>query len=184
MLRYLNESNIRINHTIQVLQEIPIETESIIVVPMYHRGIYSHSYLPQNDAFSLALQFVEGIVFLYQLRIAHLDIKPSNAVVDEHSRRLYIIDFSLSKQFSGEDDMIEGFRETEGWTAPEIGENKGVTRCFSAKRADGRTCGKVVQFIYNRTEERSYNGKCLLDTATVRHVYSTRKGSSPSTQTG
>ncbi|TDL13949.1 hypothetical protein BD410DRAFT_312882, partial [Rickenella mellea] len=58
---------------------------------------YRQSNLSATYAFSLALQPIEGIAFLHQHRIAHQDIMPSNAVVDEHSRRFYVIDFSLSK---------------------------------------------------------------------------------------
>ncbi|KAL6308170.1 kinase domain-containing protein, partial [Sparassis latifolia] len=65
-------------------------------------------------------QVVEGVSFLHEQNIAHLDIKDTNFVVDIDTGRIYIIDYGLARRVQGPDDEVEGFRGTEDWVAPEV----------------------------------------------------------------
>ncbi|TDL20628.1 kinase-like protein [Rickenella mellea] len=101
---------------------------------------------------SLARQFIDGVTFMHEHGVAHLDLNPSNVVVDLKTQLLRIIDFSLSiRVYGGEDaDMIGYFVGTLGWTAPEVGKPDRQPRRFSATRADVWACGKVVKDLWGR----------------------------------
>ncbi|PCH41524.1 hypothetical protein WOLCODRAFT_163170 [Wolfiporia cocos MD-104 SS10] len=85
-------------------------------------------------------EIVEGIAFLHEHNISHLDLKPTNIVVDVSTQKVYIIDFNLARQPQHEDEQISGYVGTEDWTAPEVGEH-----CYSPIRADRWTAGKLIQ---------------------------------------
>ena len=54
-----------------------------------------------DDIVSLCLQFIEGMAFFHQRKVAHCDLKPGNVVVDTTLEsktlpRLFIIDVDLA----------------------------------------------------------------------------------------
>ncbi|KAI0297213.1 hypothetical protein B0F90DRAFT_1918828 [Multifurca ochricompacta] len=61
----------------------------------------------------LEIQFLEGVAFLHERKITHLDLKPDNVVIDvegdKHHQRLWIIDFGLSVFVEEEETMIRGY---------------------------------------------------------------------------
>jgi serine/threonine protein kinase len=99
----------------------------------------------------LICQFLEGVSFLHGSRIAHLDLKPENVLVDRTGKepRLSIIDFGMSILVEDTETTVTGFRGTPSWTAPEIGVDDGPMMTYSAILADRWSCGRMLQHISN-----------------------------------
>ena len=85
----------------------------------------------QSNLFSIAKQLIEGVAFMHEQGVAHLDIKPENIIVDSSTGRLSIIDYSVSQRVSGPDEMFAGFSGTLGHVAPKVGHEP-----YSPIRAD------------------------------------------------
>uniref|UniRef100_A0A8R7UWM3 non-specific serine/threonine protein kinase n=1 Tax=Triticum urartu TaxID=4572 RepID=A0A8R7UWM3_TRIUA len=70
----------------------------------------------------------EGVYYLHQLRIIHMDLKPQNVLLDDHmvSR---IADFGLSRRLSGSQSraITENKLGTLGYMAPEFIHNGEIT---------------------------------------------------------
>ncbi|KAH9014864.1 kinase-like domain-containing protein [Lactarius hengduanensis] len=99
----------------------------------------------------LRVQFLEGVTFLHEYGIAHLDLKPENTLVDGKrgslSPQLSIIDFGLSVFVESEETLVEGFRGTPSWAAPEAGSEHGPVKKYSAVLADRWSCGQVLKYF-------------------------------------
>jgi serine/threonine protein kinase len=91
---------------------------------------------------------VKGVAYLHASGVAHLDLKPDNLVYDA-TGQLKIIDFDLAVRVKDEEQEIEGYRGTPGWTAPEIGHEGGPKRRYSAIKADRWACGRILQTFLN-----------------------------------
>jgi serine/threonine protein kinase len=97
---------------------------------------------------TMRTQFLEAVSFLHKHKVAHLDLKPGNALVDiKPSPRLSLIDFGLSIFVDDETTEVVGYRGTPTWSAPEVGTVDGPKLKFKAILADRWSCGKVLQFI-------------------------------------
>jgi hypothetical protein len=136
------------NHTVPILDEIALGVEKIIVMPI-------ETVLPdvvdsvfKTSGEDLAGQFLEGVLFMHEQRVAHLDLKPENILVTATSSpRLLIIDFGVSVQVPEQDSWIEGYRGTDGWTAPEL---DGSDPRYQPIRADLWSAGQVLQYFAGR----------------------------------
>ncbi|KAI0298015.1 kinase-like domain-containing protein, partial [Multifurca ochricompacta] len=99
----------------------------------------------------LGVQFLEGVAFMHEHKVAHLDLKPNNLVVAFHdqssTRWLSIIDFGISVFVEGEETEVNGYRGTpsSSWVAPEVGSEDGPRRSYSAILADRWACGRMIQ---------------------------------------
>ena len=73
------------------------------------------------------MQFMEGVAYLQQSSVAHLDLKPDNIVVqwDPKSKEvnLAIIDFNIAV-FADLELTISRSDGMPGWSAPEISAEK------------------------------------------------------------
>ncbi|RXW22114.1 hypothetical protein EST38_g3738 [Candolleomyces aberdarensis] len=78
---------------------------------------------------------VEGVAYLHANGVAHLDLKLDNLLYNV-TGQLKIIDFDVAVLVQDEEEKIEGYRGTPGWTAPEIGREDGPTQSYSAIKAD------------------------------------------------
>ncbi|KAI9456023.1 kinase-like domain-containing protein [Lactarius psammicola] len=101
---------------------------------------------------SLQNQLLEGVWFLHEHGIAHLDLKPGNILVGYTDAlsflpRLSIIDFGISIRVEGEETLVKGYRGTPGWSAPEVGTEYGTPKEYSAIRADLWSCGQLLWHI-------------------------------------
>ncbi|KAI0093351.1 kinase-like domain-containing protein [Irpex rosettiformis] len=97
-----------LNHTLPA-EVIPCSGTYLILTPfIMEASIVTWESL--DEIFVVAEQYLEGLQFMHQLGIAHLDLHAENLMYDRepHSttgplatrgRRAYIIDFGLSKQF-------------------------------------------------------------------------------------
>jgi serine/threonine protein kinase len=79
---------------------------------------FLHSNTSASDVGRLALQFLEGVEYLQQSSIAHLDLKPDNIVVQRDPKSnqvdLAIIDFSISV-FADVESTISASCGTPEW---------------------------------------------------------------------
>ena len=141
------------NHTIKVLHVHHFlhhrsdKFDDIIVMPWQS---------PLNDflsgfptmAESLWHQFLEGVSFLHEHGIAHLDLKPGNVLVGYSDKpRLTLIDFGISVRAKSEEIKVEGYRGTPLWSAPEVGTEYGPKMRYSPILADRWSCGRVLRHI-------------------------------------
>jgi serine/threonine protein kinase len=102
-----------------------------------------------GDVELLALQFLEGVVYLQHSAVAHLDLKPDNIVVqwDPKSKKvdLTIIDFNIAV-FADIEPIISASSGTAGWCAPEVSAGKP----YNPLLADRWSCGRVLAFFMER----------------------------------
>ena len=89
------------NHTIPLLEVIPSDIGPIILMPP---AWPLNSINIQPIAEHLMSQLMEGIRFMHQHKVAHLNLKPNNILV--RGEQLWIINFSLSVRVSSADTMI------------------------------------------------------------------------------
>ena len=139
------------NHAIELHGTVVAMTR-VIALPW---RIPLHDYRKDTEsAASFPKQFLEGVAFLHDQKVAHLDLKPDNVVVDgvdpERPPRLLIIDFGVSIRVDDEDTTIEGFRGTLPWVAPEVGMPNGPTMEYSPIRADRWACGQMMTVLKRR----------------------------------
>jgi serine/threonine protein kinase len=154
ILKHLNEIKSAANHTIE-LHGIVCNSIAKVIALRYRIPLneYFRFHHPPESAASFPEQFLEGVAFLHEYRIAHLDLKPGNVVVDDldrerkHPPRLVIIDFGLSIFVEDEHTTIEGFCGTPPWVAPEVGTRDGPDMTYSAILADRWACGRMVDYI-------------------------------------
>jgi serine/threonine protein kinase len=153
-LQYLGDFKERSNHTIPLLDVIDLSIgKTIIVLPWKSPldKVLECRDRP-DDVVSLCLQFVEGVAFLHQHKVAHCDLKPGNVVVDTISEsetfpRLFIIDFDLAQYVESEETMTKGWCGTPPWMAPELGSSDGPIQRYSPILADRWACGRMVKYF-------------------------------------
>ena len=132
------------NHTIALLDQVALETKTIIVMPeerMLRDVPVSVFKASGND---IAHQFLEGVRFMHKNKVAHLDLKPENILVTKTTSplRLHINDYGESLQVDTEESWVEGYRGTKGWAAPEVQDKQ-----YQPIRADLWSAGQVLQYI-------------------------------------
>lgn len=93
---------------------------------------------------SLAFQFLEGVRFLHEHKVAHLDLKPPNIVITA-TNHLQIIDFGVSVLVSELESRIVGYRGTEGWAAPELENDPDAE--YQPIRADLWSSGRILKYL-------------------------------------
>jgi hypothetical protein len=136
------------NHTVPILDEVALGVEKIIVMPKEKvlPDVPDSVFKTRGD--DLARQFLDGVQFMHEQRVAHLDLKPENILVTATSSpRLLIIDFDVSVRVPEQDSWIEGYRGTEGWTAPEL---DGSNPRYQPIRADLWSVGRILRYFAGR----------------------------------
>ena len=156
LLEYLNDIKTPLNHTIPLLEVIDLSIGKMVIVLPWKlpldEALRFHGR--RDDAEFLCTQFIEGVAFLHQHKVAHCDIKPGNVVVDtklesKTSPRLYIIDFDIAQFVESEETMTEGWCGTPPWIAPELGSRDGPIQRYSPILADRWACGRMIQYFEN-----------------------------------
>ncbi len=155
ILQYLQAFRSAKNLTIELLHTFGLNrnnVDEVIVMPwLPPLKDYLKSYVGDSRCLvvSFRLQLLEGVQFLHDHFVAHLDLKPDNILVGgvDSEPRLSIIDFGLSVWAENEDVLVGCYRGTPSWSAPEVGEHRGPVRQYSAVLADRYSCGRVLQYL-------------------------------------
>jgi len=150
LLQYLGGIKASSNHTIPLLDVIDSDIGKTIVVLPWKTPLDEVLQFRDrpDDVVSLCLQFIEGVAFLHQHKVAHCDIKPGNVVADSKSKtlpRLFIIDFDLAQFVESEETMTDGWCGTPPWIAPELGSRDGPIQRYSPILADRWACGRMIK---------------------------------------
>ena len=158
IIRRLHATPSEANHTIRLLDIIQVIVpptnilRTVIVMPWQMtlaQWLGEKSF--RNEVESLRIQFLEGVAFLHKHGVAHLDLKPSNLLVNGKrgslSPRLSIIDFGLSVFVESEKTEVTGYCGTPSWVAPEVGTQHGPVMKYSAILADRWSCGQVLLYF-------------------------------------
>jgi serine/threonine protein kinase len=142
------------NHTIKLLRVIHSDcVADIIVMPWQSPlNIFLRRHASLDMVVLLRFQIMEGVWFLHEHLIAHLDLKPENIFVGHTDSlsplaRLSIGDYGISVRVEDEESTVEGYRGTPFWSAPEVGTEDGPKLKYSAIRADRWSCGRVVHYL-------------------------------------
>jgi len=154
LLQYLSSITSPSNHAIPLLATFQLSLGTFIVIPEATTLTLGFKFGDfQGKVADLSQQLVDGVAFLHDNGIAHLDIKPGNIVVTRRSH-LYIIDFDISVRIDCPGELIDEWLGTPGWMAPEIGEEHGPRHLYDPIRADLWSCGLLLQYLAtNRGEE-------------------------------
>ena len=160
LLQYLGSITSACNHTIPLLETFDLNVGKFIVTPEatpLDLGCQLGHF--HGKIADLSRQLVDGVAFLHENGVAHLDIKPGNIVVTRRSR-LQIIDFDISVRVDGPDELIDQWFGTPRWMAPEIGDQHGSRCLYSPIRADLWSCGLVLQYLASEhgKEEDTFAG--------------------------
>ncbi len=151
-LKYLTDIKAPSNHAIPLLDVVDLTIgKTIIVLPLESPLQNVLRYRDRSDnVVSLCLQFIEGVAFLHQHKVAHCDLKPDNVVVhigveSRVSPRLFLIDFDLAQYVESAETMTEGWCGTPPWIAPELGSRDGPIQRYSPILADRWACGEMIK---------------------------------------
>jgi serine/threonine protein kinase len=103
-----------------------------------------------NDVQSFCTQFIEGMAFLHQHKVAHCDLQPGNVVVNTRFESLtlpwlFIIDFGLALLVKSEEMMIEGWCGTLPWIAPKVGTKDSPAQWYGPVLADQWACRQMIK---------------------------------------
>lgn len=158
------------NHIIPLLDSVTTEMGPVVVlpcgVPLSEDGLKFRGH----DIVRLGRQFIEGLAYLHQQRIAHLDLKPSNIVYECSTKNIWIIDLDCAVWCDGVEELVTTARGTIGWAAPEVNlddsdsnpptgtssahADAGSTP-YSPIRADLWSAGKVLAFLHTEKADAS-----------------------------
>ncbi|CAG8669965.1 9325_t:CDS:1 [Paraglomus brasilianum] len=121
------------------------DCQPLLMLAYKSNGLLGFVDLTEVQCISLVKQLLEGVGFLHEHNIAHLDIKFSNLVIDHQSNKLLIIDYGLPQQLKSKETMLAGYRGTEGYAAPEVDNDKP----FNPICADLWSTGTVIHELLN-----------------------------------
>lgn len=143
---YLHSRPYQSPHIISIIDVVPSTTREWLILPNLH-SIAKQWFLGENGPgrrVRLGWGLIKGLAFLHKHNIAHRDIKPDNLVRDRDFN-LKIIDFDIAIKVEDENTEVKGYWGTEGWTAPEIGqEDDSPKPTYSPIKADRWSCGRVI----------------------------------------
>ncbi|KAI9458967.1 kinase-like domain-containing protein [Russula earlei] len=154
-LQYLNGIKEPANRTIPLLEVIRLDIGKQLIMLPWRSPLHEVLLFRQcpDDIVSLCAQFIEGVSFLHNHKVAHCDLKPGNIVVDleQQPAQLFIIDFNLAEFVKSEETMVEGWCGTPPWIAPEVGTQDGPAQWFSPILADRWACGEMIRYFAQYT---------------------------------
>ncbi|KAK2463965.1 hypothetical protein APHAL10511_004016 [Amanita phalloides] len=151
VLEYLRTIQPQSSRIISLIEVVPTNAGKYAIFPKRH-SVESNLPMWPNDLrlhdkiAQLGWDLIEGLAYLHEHGVAHLDIKPGNLVYTDDFH-LQIIDLDSAVRARSENDMVEGVHGTQGWMAPEIGER----RVFSPIRADRWSCGQVLLWFLEQS---------------------------------
>lgn len=154
ILNYLAQFDTDYNHAIRPIRFWPVQGGMMVSLPPGGKWI-THIEDVSKHLGGLVRQLIEGICFLHECNVAHLDIKPSNLVIPPTYGRLSIIDFNISVYLKGPSDKKLHRRVgSKGYMAPEVGSVP-----YDPVKADLYSCGVVIKELcelVKSSSERSF----------------------------
>jgi len=151
LLEYLHRASGPGNHTIPFTTVLSTQTDKVISMP-YRTPLNECGTLPVPTVAKFGRQILEAVQFMHGQRIAHRDLKPENVVVDLHKHQLSIIDYDLAMFVNGRNEMVHGYVGTDGFTAPEVGDDW-KERYYSPIAADLWATGSVLEFLLSLSDD-------------------------------
>ncbi|KAE8574245.1 hypothetical protein XENTR_v10003344 [Xenopus tropicalis] len=113
-------------YIIQMFDAVEMPSEIFLVLEYVEGGmlferIIDESYqLMEVDAMVFVRQICEGIFYMHQMYVLHLDLKPENIVcVSPTSHMVKIIDFGLARRFKPQNKLKVSFGTSE-FLSPEV----------------------------------------------------------------
>ena len=146
ILNYLRTIRPQSVHVISLIDAIPSTNREWLILPKLHsidQRLMNRG--GSSGRVRLGWGLIKGLAYLHEHKVAHQDIKPENLVCDGDFR-LQIIDFDVAIRVQDENTMIDEYRGTENWTAPEMGKEDGPTPMYSPIKADRWSCGRVLLY--------------------------------------
>ena len=151
LLEFLHRTLTPDNHTIPFTIILSTQSDTVISMP-YQEPLNECSTLSVHMAANFGRQLLEAVRFMHVQGVAHRDLKPENVVVDLGMHQLFIIDYDLAIFVDGRDDMVHGYVGTDGFTAPEVGDDW-KERYYSPIAADLWATGRVLEFLLSRSND-------------------------------
>ena len=94
ILSYLAKFDSPDNHAIRPVASRVCERGTLLLLP--HAGVTVCDYQGHAHLVSFASQFLRGVAFLHEHKVAHCDLKTKNVVVDRDTGHVTLIDFDLA----------------------------------------------------------------------------------------
>ena len=151
LLEFLHRISAPDNHTIPFTIILYARNDTVISMP-YRQPLHECRAISVHMAANFGRQLLEAVQFMHARRVAHRDLKPENVVVDLDMLRLFIIDYDLAMWVGGRNDMVHGYVGTDGFTAPEVGDDW-KERYYSPIAADLWATGRVLEFLLLRSHD-------------------------------
>ncbi len=151
ILEYLRTIEPSCKYIVRLVETVSSNIGTCIVLPKRHSVDLELRLFPDYGSvrgrlIEFSRNLLEGLSFLHEHKIAHLDIKPRNLVYTDDFL-LQIIDFDIAVQLADINDQIDEYCGTKDWMAPEIGEENGPRHSYSPILADKWSCGRVLAIL-------------------------------------
>ena len=167
---YVTLKDMKIDGVPQIYEIYHLDSDgedSLVIIEEYIKGVTLTSYIEENDVteeklVSIIIKLTDILDKLHNLKppVIHRDIKPDNIILSDIGKT-YLIDFNISRNYTGiksKDTVIMG---TAGFAAPEQ---------FGFGESDARTdiygLGATVKYIIDRCEIKSERLRKLVESAT------------------
>ncbi len=167
---YVTLKDMKINGVPQIYEIYHLDSDgedSLVIIEEYIKGVTLTSYIEENDVteeklVSIIIKLTDILDKLHNLKppVIHRDIKPDNIILSDIGKT-YLIDFNISRNYTGiksKDTVIMG---TAGFAAPEQ---------FGFGESDARTdiygLGATVKYIIDRCEIKSERLTKLVEKST------------------
>ncbi|MFC4661761.1 serine/threonine-protein kinase [Oceanobacillus aidingensis] len=153
--KMLNES--KHPHIMPVHYAAEDDSMIYIAMPYYQNGslnaLMDTEFLSVKDIIKYSLDFLSGLLFIHIKGLLHLDIKPSNIIIDDTDRAI-LTDFGLSKHlnehgFASQDYQYKVHRSPESYISPD---KSILDDIYQAGLTMYRMCNGNTQFKDQRSQ--------------------------------
>ncbi|KAL1499505.1 hypothetical protein AB1Y20_011708 [Prymnesium parvum] len=110
---------------VQFYYHIEQPTRSLIVMELIkgvdledYAALRPHGRLEESEARAIAFPFLKAIEYFHSQGVAHLDIKPTNLLIDQNGYPR-LIDYGSSAIFEGSEGLVTEQGGTDNYKAPE-----------------------------------------------------------------
>ena len=141
VLTYLSAIKSPNNHAVKPIAVWKIPSGTYIALPDCGAMLSLYKELAKY-LFPLSRQLIQGVLFMHEHGVVHMDLKPDNLFVDKKAKRLVIIDFNIARRVKHKNEVWHGFAGTPKWAAPEVGPGD-----YKPVLADVWSCGKVINYM-------------------------------------